>query len=93
MYIELFEHGCAVIYRRGVLQRAELMGRDSWFGWTGWPAQVHSVGFRFCIGLPGSSEFAECELFFLVRHVVEECVRKGFSDFVDALFVVGHLER
>jgi hypothetical protein len=93
MYVGLFEHGRAVIYRRGVLQRAELMGQDAWFGRTGWSVQVHSAGFRLCIGLPGSSEFAECELFFLVRHVVEECVGEGFSDLVDSLFVVGHLKR
>jgi hypothetical protein len=54
VYVDLFEHGCAVMYRGVVLQRVELMFQKSWFGRTGWSALVHSVGFRFRVWLPGS---------------------------------------
>jgi hypothetical protein len=40
--------------------------------------------------LPYSGYFAEGALFFLFRHVVSECFRKGFFDFADAFLVVGH---
>ena len=92
MYVGLFKRRCAVIYRTGVLQRVELVGLDSWFGRTGWSAHVHSVGFRFRVGLPGASQFAESELFFFIRHVVKKCFWEGFPNLVDTFFVVGHFE-